>query len=301
MPQLISALAPPAPHVGRDDLKGYRHIDDRRALAAITLDYAVVFVVAGVAIWANRIPVTLLAMVLIAGRQSALQGLVHSACHYSLFSRRRWNDHLEFLYAYPVLDSVPLYREQHKEHHRAFSLRTPDRFDYLLQVLQLGRQGFWPRTWLVFIKPLIGYSAFTLVSDVVRTLRAHPGPARKLITYWTVLLAVAWLGGWLQSLLLYWIAPLLWLYPVLDIWAELSDHLDARDGSRNQEGFFYSLMLKGHETYHAVHHLYPFVPYYRLRDLGDRLRNSGVVMESSRGPLDFLRIVYGSGTRRAGV
>src|SRR5258706_14008121 len=99
MLQLISALAPPAParhtpQVAREDLKGYRHIDDRRALAAITLDYAVVFAGAAIAIWANRIPVTLLAMVLIPGRQSALQCLVHSACHYSLFSLRRWSAQL---------------------------------------------------------------------------------------------------------------------------------------------------------------------------------------------------------------
>ena len=280
------------------NVKVFRRIDDRRAFANIALDYAVVFAIAGTASWINWIPLTLLALVIIAGRQSALQGLVHSACHFSLFSRKEYNDSLQFLFAYPILDSVPLYREQHLEHHHDFAVKSSDRFDYLHDVLQLSREGAWARTWVVFIKPLLGHAGYVFVGDVVKTFAGNPKHAFKLVVYWTALLGAAWWFGCLWSLFIYWVVPLLWLYPVLDIWAEISDHLDAKDETRNQEGFFYSVLLKGHETYHAVHHLYPFVPFYRLRDLHDRLREKGVVMENSRGPLDFLGIVYRSVGKR---
>jgi len=273
-------------------------MDDRRALATIAFDYAVVFAIAGMASWIHRLPVTLLALVLIAGRQSALQGLLHSACHFSLFSARQRNENLEFLFAYPILESVQFYRGQHLEHHRDFRLKTPDRFDYLLDTLQLSRRGKWDRTWVVFIRPLIGHAGCLFLADVMRSFRENLKHAFKLVVYWAVLFSAAWLCGWLWPFFVYWVVPLVWLYPVLDIWAELSDHLDASDESRNQEGLFYSVLLKGHETYHAVHHMYPFVPYYRLCDLHERLRERGVVMENSRGPLDFLQIVYRSSRNR---
>lgn len=283
---------------GSPELKAFRRVDDRRAFASIAFDYAVVLAIAGVASWIDRTPLTLLAVVIIAGRQSALQGLVHAACHFSLFSKKGRNETLEFLFAYPILDSVPLYREQHLEHHRDFERRTSDRFEYLHNTLQLSQQGIWDRTWVVFIRPLLGHAGGVFLADVVRAILGDRKHAFKLVVYWTALLAVAWLSGCLRPFFIYWIVPLVWLYPVLDIWSELSDHLDAPGESRNQEGLFYSMFLKGHETYHAVHHLFPYVPYYRLRDLHDRLRDGGVVMESSRGPLDFLRIVYRSAGNR---
>jgi fatty acid desaturase len=273
-------------------LRTYRRIDDRRAWASIVFDYAVICATVALASWVHRTPVTLLALAIIAGRQGALQGLVHSACHGSLFAKRARNESLEFLFAYPILDSVRLYREQHLEHHRDFALRKPDRFDYLHETLELSRPGPWARTWVVFIRPLMGHAGCVFLADVARTFAANRAQAFKLAAYWTALLTAAWWLGGLWLVFVYWVVPLVWLYPVLDIWSELSDHLSAKGESRNQEGLFYSALLKGHEMYHAVHHLYPFVPYYRLRDLHRQLRLRGVIMEDSQGPLDFLRIVY---------
>jgi fatty acid desaturase len=277
---------------GNIDLRVFGRVDDWRAFASIAFDYAVILAVAVTASWIDHAAVTLVAIVIIAGRQSAFQGLVHSACHFSLFSRRKRNETLEFLFAYPILDSVSVYRRQHLEHHRAFELKTPDRFDYLLGSLQLSWRGWWARTWVVFLLPLLGQAGYRFLADAIGTYSENRVAAVKLALYWAALLAVLWYCGWLWQFFLYWIVPLVWLSPVFDIWAELSDHLGARGESRNQEGFFYSAFLKGHETYHAVHHLYPFVPYYRLRELHDALQKQGIAMENSRGPADFLRIAY---------
>lgn len=279
------------------DVRSFRRIDDWRSFATIALDYIVVFAAVGLSSWFQRLSVTLVALVIIAGRQSALQGLVHSACHFSLFSKKKHNYSLEFLFAYPILDSVPLYRAQHLEHHESFTLQTPDRFDYIHDTLELSREGIWARTWVVFIRPLLGHAAYVFVRDTIKTYNENRKRAFNLAVYWIVVLSAAWWLGCLWLLFIYWVVPLVWLYPVLDIWAEVTDHLDARGESRNQQGLFYSVLLKGHEMYHAVHHLYPFVPFYRLRDFHDKLRANGVAMENSRGPVDFLRIVYRGTTR----
>jgi fatty acid desaturase len=278
--------------LSKRELKVARRIDDRVAFAAIAFNYLVIIATVAAAVSINRVPATLLAMVIIAGRQSALQGLVHSACHYTLFSRRRNNIRFQWLFAYPILDSVPLYREQHLEHHRDFSLKTPDRFDYLYNCLEISRRGIWNRTWVVFVRPLSGRAGIVFLSDAVKTLTGNRKEALRVCGCWSVMLFVAWWLGALWLALIYWIVPLVWLYPVFDIWAELSDHLDAEGESRNQIGFFYSALFKGHEMYHAVHHLYPFLPFHRLRRINHKLQERGVMLETSRGAIDFLRIVY---------
>jgi fatty acid desaturase len=278
--------------INKAELRSIRRIDDRLAFAAIAFNYVIVIATAGMASWINRIPVTLFALVIIAGRQSALQGLVHSASHYSLFAKRRNNIRFQFLFAFPIVDSVPLYRDQHLEHHRDFALKTPDRFEYLYDSLQLSKEGICSRTWVVFIRPLLGHAGVVFVTDAIKTLSGNLRQAFGILAYWTLLIAVMWWLGCFWIFVIFWVVPLVWLYPVLDIWAELSDHLDAQGESRNQKGAFYCIFFKGHEMYHAVHHLYPFVPFHRLGRLHDKLQQRGMVMESSRGPRDFLRIVY---------
>lgn len=276
------------------NFKPFRLIEDGRVFAAIAVDYAVIVLTAILASRINRLPVTFLALWVIAGRQGALQGFVHSACHLSLFSRRSWNDRLEPLFAFPILDSVPIYRVQHLEHHRDFEVNAPDRYDYLHVTLGLARTSKLTRLWLVFIRPLLGHAGLVFLADLISTYREHPKRALKLAAFWLVLVGSAWVGGWLPMLLLYWLVPLIWLYPVLDIWSELSDHLNAKAETRNQEGAFYSVLIKGHELYHAVHHLYPTVPYYRLSELNQVLQERGIEIECARGPLDFVHIVLGA-------
>jgi fatty acid desaturase len=272
--------------------KSYRRIETKRAFAAVIVDYAVVAATVLVAMRLGGVGATLVAIVVIAGRQSALQGLVHSACHRSLFSKRAHNDELQWLYAYPILDVVQLYRWQHLAHHRDFERRTADRFDYIHNVLELGKYGIVSRTWRVFVRPLLGYAGCVFVWDVFESVRNNPKQTRGLIVYWITAISVAWALGLIKVFVMFWVLPLVWLYPVFDIWAELSDHLNAEGESRNQQGLFYASLLKGHEMYHAVHHRYPAVPFYRLGQLSKELTKNGVVMERSTGLGGFLRIVY---------
>lgn len=269
-----------------------RSIDDRAALAYIALDYAIVFGLAAAAI-ALRIPlVTAAAIIIIAGRQAALMNLMHAASHYSLFARKSDNDSFDFLYAFPILDSVRLYRPSHLEHHRDIILRSPDRFNFLHGELRLPSLGAWGRTWVVFIRPLLGHSAYSFIKESAAAFVKTPKVGWRVIAYWSALILAFAAAGWLRYFLLFWVLPLLWLYPVLTLWAEVSDHFAAAADVRNQRGAFYEIFLKSHEKYHWVHHHYPYVPFYRLASLHRTLTESGVVADESSGLLDFLRVVY---------
>ena len=267
-------------------------IDDRIAFAFIALDYAVV-VAAAVLAAHVRIPlVTAAAIVIIAGRQAAMMNLMHAASHYSLFGHKSDNDFYDFLYAWLILDSVLLYRPSHLEHHRDILLRSPDRFNFLHGELRLPSQTRWQRTWTVFVRPILGYSAWSFVSETAKAFREMPRVARRIGVYWCALIASFAALGLLREFLLFWVLPLVYLYPILTLWAEISDHFATAFDVRNQHGLFYEILLKSHEKYHWVHHHYPYVPFYRLAALHETLTASGIVVDESRGPRDFLRIVY---------
>lgn len=278
----------------RADMSRFR-IDDRVSVLIIASDYLVVILIALLSIAANSTLLTCAAIVLIAGRQAAFLNLVHAAAHYSLFSKKRANDSVDFLVGYPIFDAVAPYRVYHLEHHREIALKTPNRFDQLRDQLPEPGSGFWRRTWVVVVKQFLGAAGVDFVRAVVSQCQENPVLARRLTAYWLGIIGAFFWAGWLKYLLLYWFLPLVWLYPVFYFWAEISDHYAAKDESRNQRGLFYSLFIKGHEMYHAVHHLYPRIPFYRIEAANRHLGSLGVTMEESRGIADFVRILYSSG------
>jgi fatty acid desaturase len=276
----------------RHDLSRFRKIDDRLSAAAIVGDYLTVLTAAFVAIATAHALVTLAAIVVIAGRQIAIQNLLHAAVHRSLFSTRKLNDRVDLLIGLPLFETVRTYREGHLNHHRDVTLKRPDRFDYIHAHLPAPSSPRWRRTWSAVIQPLLGTAGLRFVRVSIDACREDPRLARRLAAYWLTIGGVFWWAGWLTYLLVYWFGPLVWLYPVLDRWAALSDHYAAADDARNQRGLFYSLFLKGHEMYHAVHHAYPEIPFYRIRAAHRYLTSVGEAMEESRGIVDFAKILH---------
>ena len=275
-----------------DRLHQLTRIDDRLSLSIILADYAAVIAVAAIAITLHHPLITLCAIVLIAGRQVAFLNLVHAAAHYSLFSNRTTNNKVDLIIAYPIFDSVRPYRSYHLQHHRDIARKSADRFDYLYDQLPEADAGWLRRTWEVIVKPLVGGAAIDFVRATFDAMRENPRLGLKLCAYWLIVSVALWRAGCLEYLLVYWFVPLVWLYPVLYFWAEISDHYGVRDEARNQSGMFYSLFIKGHEMYHAVHHLHPRIPFYRIRTASRYLRSIGEEIEESRGLVDFLRILY---------
>lgn len=276
-------------------MRSLRTVDDGLAYRAICSDYLVVFLAAGAAIAVGHWLVSVIAMVVIAGRQVALLNLVHTAAHYALFSQKEKNDRRDFLIALPIWETVATYRWPHLQHHDEILRRSSERYEYLHDQLKLPGLGPWGRTWVVFIRPLLGYNGFLMLRETGKSVFRSSRFRWKLLPYWTAVVCLFGVFGWLPYLFLYWIVPLFWIHPTLNMWAEISDHFQAQGDLRNQVGWFYSLLFKGHELYHGTHHLYPYIPFYRLAEATRLLEQHGVAIEATAGAGGFLRCVYSRG------
>lgn len=262
------------------------------AAAVIIADYAAVVGLAWAAITIDHLAVTLMAIALIAGRQIAFLNLLHAAAHYALFPAREMNNWIDPVCGYPIMSFVRPYRLFHLLHHRDIARKSADRFDYLhAQLPARDAASAWVRVWHVIVKPVLGAAGLAFVWNTIRGAVKNPGMGLTLVAYWTVVAVVFWRLGWLGYLFTYWVVPLVWLYPVFFLWAEVSDHFAVRDEARNQRGVFYALFIKGHEMYHAVHHRYPRIPFYRIRAAARCLQAAGEHLEESRGVVDFVRLL----------
>ena len=265
--------------------------DNRLAISIIVADYAAVVGIALLAITIHHPLATLAAIGFIAGRQVAFLNLVHAAAHCTLFSKRSYNNRVDPVIGYPILTLLRPYRLFHLLHHRDIARKSPDRFDYLHAQLPPPDADTRSRAWHVIVKPLLGWAGCDFVRGAIRGALKNPRVGLKLAVYWIVLIAGFWRLGWLGYFVTYWIVPLVWLYPVFFFWAEMSDHYGVRDEARNQRGIFYSVFIKSHEMYHAVHHRYPRIPFYRVRAANRYLRSIGENIEETRGFVDFVRII----------
>ncbi len=88
------------------------------------------------------------------------------------------------------------------------------------------------RLWLILIKPILGYTGFLFFRGVWEDRRERL-PVLKL--WIPALLALGALGG-LRMLLLYWVVPLVWMFPVFEWWSGVLDHFDTPSGTRNTRG-----------------------------------------------------------------
>ena len=85
----------------------------------------------------------------------------------------------------------------------------------------------------------------------------------QLILFWAPLIFTCLIFGQLHNLFMYWIVPLLWVYPIFNYWSEIEEHYNTRNGSRSNIGKLLNF-LTHNEGYHSVHHRYPTIPFYNL-------------------------------------
>ena len=213
--------------------------------------------------WPN--PFTfLLAVMVIGGRQLGLAILMHDAAHGLLFANRRLNDFVgAWLCAFPVFTSLSLYRPYHLKHHR-FTQQAEDP--------DLGLSAAFPITaaslWRKVVRDLTGQTAFTRRRE---QFRRGIGLREGLIVN-----AVLWAG--LAAAGYWWLYPVLWLLP-LATWYQLVSRIrniaehavvpDNDDPLRNTRTTYANpiirlLVAPYWVNYHLEHHLFMFVPCWRL-------------------------------------
>jgi fatty acid desaturase len=277
--------------------------------------WAVVGAAAAAAWWAWQeapLPVAVLAYVLavflIGGRQRALAGVLHQASHGSLMRNPLAGRLLGTLAAgYPVLQSYTGYRSSHVINHHGFlgnPQRDPDYMHYIRSRLcgpELSRAALhrYLRS-LPGPRATLGYVGYLLRHRVLNKdeLRAE---AVLRLAYLGLLGGLAlWHGGG-GLLLAFWIVPLVttqvWIgavaelvehYPLIETAPRLDIHV-----SRNRDcGPLANFLLGEHpgEGYHLVHHLFPKVPIWRLKEVHQILLQDRAYAALNH-PTDWLQVM----------
>jgi fatty acid desaturase len=114
--------------VSPEELRTLTRRSDAAGWWAIVSTWAIVFgTFAALARWPHPVSFVL-ALVVLGGRQLALAILLHEAAHRTLFKRTFLNDSVaHWLCAWPIWNSVALYKRHHLEHHKhTGSDRDPD-------------------------------------------------------------------------------------------------------------------------------------------------------------------------------
>ena len=252
------------------------------------------------AAWPN--PFTfLLALMVIGGRQLGLAILMHDAAHGLLFANRRINDWVgTWLCAAPVFTSLVLYRPYHLKHHR-FTQQAEDPDLGLSAAFPITRKSLWRKV----LRDLTGRTAFTRRREQFqRGIAVREG----LIAHAVLLAGLALAGYW-------WLYPVLWLLP-LATWYQLVSRIrniaehavvpDNDDPLRNTRTTHANplvrlLVAPYWVNYHLEHHLFMFVPCWRLPQAHRALLGGGRGgdMELQPGYAAVLRLATSLGKESA--
>ncbi|GAA2080519.1 fatty acid desaturase [Actinomadura alba] len=234
---------------------------------------------------ALAVPLYLAAVFFVGGRQRALAGVLHQATHRTLMSNYKAGAVIGAVFAgYPLLQSFTGYRASHLgEHHGRLGdpARDPDYLQYQRYLLcgeNLSREAL--KRHLLTIAGLrstmsyIGY----LLRERILTSGEKTRERWFRIVLTAVVVGLAAATGQLDLVLLYWIVPLITTQVWLGSIAELLEHYPVIETAPRIDIYMswnrhYSPMarfLLGEregEGYHLVHHLFPRVPLWRLKEV----------------------------------
>ena len=259
--------------------------------------------------------VVLLAIPLIGNRYYALFIIGHDGFHRRIFDSVQRNDLFCDLMIYASIGAITrINKRNHLAHHTHLSTdRDPDRYKhscfhhstraamvgYLTGVTSVGRSLV-----AVFLSRKRSAS-LNAASDAVDE-RQQYGPRDLLIVG-------AWQLGLIAGLTLmigWWAYPLLWLVPVFVFmyladsfraFAEHSQPVSDREGDQRRLITFLPgrlervLFAPMNMNFHAVHHLWPSIPYYNLpvADRESRIHPDARAIEVRKSYLQYLAYYFG--------
>ena len=248
------------------------------------MPYLGIAVVVLLAEWADHWILRLAALPLIAAFQNHLQILLHEGAHFQLHRKSAWNDLLADLFcAVPFLGFVRHYRQFHFAHHQ--HLLDPD-LDPEIEFYAEQGHFFEKKTAADLLKILFldlsGYHYFQFFFSYNRYIlqetmaRRMPGfKLRECLILIGVALIVACLITFEHGLFLlafYWILPqptFLFFFLKLQGYGEHTKRAESVEACTltHDFGFIVRFFIYPlNSDLHLEHHIYPSVPWYRLRE-----------------------------------
>lgn len=308
--ELSSALSPSA----KSKIKALSGPRPRQFVEVLVSTWTVIAAAIACAVYFDSFWVTVAAIAVVATRQNLLALLMHEQTHYLGVNGKFGDSLVNLLVAYPLLAvSVESYTDVHLRHHRYyFTSKDPD------FLLKNGPEWLFPmpvsKLAGLFLRDLTGISfvQFVLRSKTKAVegpaiARRHPSP-RWLKPLFLIGLAAALtvVGGW-QAFLLFWVLPLISIFPAIVRWGAICEHVygqeDASVASTSPliiPTRLDRLVLPNlNFSMHPYHHYFPGVSFSNLPAVHDifveeNLVNADMVFD---GYGDYLQYILGAERR----
>jgi fatty acid desaturase len=237
------------------------------------------------------------AVLVIGARQLGLMVLMHETAHWLLFRQGRLNTWVgTWLCAAPLGVDLKAYRRRHHLHHR--HTQTPEDPDLALSAALPIARG---RLALALLGDLAGWTALTRIArawslrdGVAATWRRVRAPLVANALLYAALTAI---GGW-PLYLLTWVLPWATWFQLVTRIRDIAEHgvvRDAQDPLGNTRTIAAGLLARAFiapygVNYHLEHHVFVFVPCWKLPDAQALLlaRNLGERMERAASYVEVL-------------
>jgi fatty acid desaturase len=261
-------------------------------LAAIAFDWAII----ALAIAAMRIApwwTHAIFLLVVASRQHALLILMHDASHFLLCKNKIVNELLSDCFcAFPFGLTTRSYRANHIAHHE--HLNTAGDPDLVRKIGPAGEPEEWlfplpvHRMVLLLCEDVIGKGVLYIFKNL-RNLSANRKAAPRAraeyrwprvvqFGYFAALAGLLAVSGHAWFILYAWLVPLLLILPailrlrsVAEHFALPKDHVLNESRTYQPSRWEAFLLAPHHVGMHLDHHLFPYVPWYRLPELHRRL------------------------------
>lgn len=218
-------------------------------------------------------PAMWVATFILMGRAHAqFLSLMHEAAHRLLFAHKATNDFVgNWLLGYPTLTSTQAYRRVHMAHHkREFGDKEPDiplYANYPVTRASLRRK---------LIRDATGRTGIKLLRGQMRGLRSPDSRVRhtlwKMLGVQVALIALFALAGYWWMYLVFWVAPYLTVWRVINRLRSIAEHGGMREDddrrytthSVRQSRFARFMIVPYNIGFHMAHHVDAGVPFRHL-------------------------------------
>jgi len=273
-----------------------------RALLTLAVEYAIITgaIFIATAVSDTGWPVRVLAIIIIGMRQYALgEALLHEASHWHLSNSKSVNNLLGAILAWPVFTSLTAYRRYHNRLHHEVDIANPRN-----SIWEEYEEWGWPaqsRTldparafWLLVLRPAIGLTGimhlFNTAQDFIYDFDLWE--TRLMLTAWAVVIAAATYFSLWHELIVYWLIPYTFIFSTLNYWSEVGDHYRVSGAqTRSDLNWFLNTFISHNIGYHALHHKYSSIPWFRLPE-AYRAHKAEIVEQVSHGYWEtFVQII----------
>ena len=259
-----------------NQLLKFQRTDNYHWILGLGYDYLIMFfaVLISIKLSAYFYPVSIL---IIASRMRALATLLHDAAHLRLCKNRYLNNFVgKYLTGLLILQGFNSYIKTHVVKHHLFLGNETHDPDYQYYI----SSGLYSNiTKVMFIKkyivyPLLILNTISFIKYLLKNRLFNNKMESFLLCFlWTVIIELFVSFAILKYLILFWVVPLLFIFPIFGWFIEISEHypiiaqanIDLHASRNRRTGFIEWFLFGVHnESYHLTHHLKPGIPYWNL-------------------------------------